>query len=728
MANCMMGFPNRADKATLSGGAWTAGLPRVNLQDRVIGRVARTSSAALASTQFDMDMGPSGKARALSLRKHNMSLAAKYRVRATSAAVKTNLLAYPRNFDNAAWVKGRAVVLPNIAVAPSGAMTADKLVEDTSNGGHYVEQSPTIVGVNTYERSVFIKAAEKKKAHLAFFSSPTTTSFAVVIFNTTTGAFEGPGLGGSATQTYSAVAYPDGWWLLKQTVTLGSADTSCFCRVTLLGAGETTVGYAGDGASGLYIWHMQLVPGAQPSAIIPDTTAFVSRAGIKNEFNAGGALTQYAAGAAVTAYDPVTQVSRGVSLEAAATNAIRNNTMVGAVGGTPGTLPTNWQFQSAVAGVSYSVVAAGTEDGIDYMDIRFFGTVTTAGGLNIRPDAYPYPTSAAVGQNWVSSAFFKLVAGSFSGVTSHYFAIEETSSSDVYLSGAGYARPIPSGAALKSQRAAATRQLTSATTTKVGGYIGVSVSLGADVDFTLRIGLPQMEQGAFATSPIKTTGAAVTRSADISVSPQGTLPAGYMDDLQPATYDSDWQDVWPTVYPFGTLEWGDENWWSGKYTTEEAEGYIAELVHILPADRYERWWRIEFDDQTNAAGFIEIGRLFIGPVWQPKINMEYGASIGWETTTEARQAISGAEYFSDGINFRVQRFTLGHMDQDEAFSQAFELQRRAGISGEILWIHDPDDTVHALRRRYLARMRQLSAIDYPYFGANSTAFELKELL
>jgi hypothetical protein len=196
----------------------------------------------------------------------------------------------------------------------------------------------------------------------------------------------------------------------------------------------------------------------------------------------------------------------------------------------------------------------------------------------------------------------------------------------------------------------------------------------------------------------------------------------------PDSYDSGWQDVWPTVYPFGTLEWGDENWWSGKYTVDETEGYIAELVHILPADRYERWWRIEFDDQGNADGYIEIGRLFIGPVWQPNINMEYGASIGWETTTEARQAISGAEYFSDGINFRVQRFTLGCMDQDEAFSQAFELQRRAGISGEILWIHDPDDTVHALRRRYLARMRQLSAIDYPYYGANSTAFELKELL
>lgn len=194
-------------------------------------------------------------------------------------------------------------------------------------------------------------------------------------------------------------------------------------------------------------------------------------------------------------------------------------------------------------------------------------------------------------------------------------------------------------------------------------------------------------------------------------------------------YDSGWLDVWPTVYPYGTLEWEDDNWWSGKYTLEETQGYVPELVHIINTPKVPRYWRIEIDDTVNAAGFVQIGRLFIGPAWQPKLNMSYqGAALGWETKTEVQEAIGGAEYFQRRTPYRLQRLALDAMEQSEAFSQAFELMRRAGVDQEVLFIHDPDDTVHALRRRFLARLRTLSPIEYPYFNTNRAAFELKELL
>ena len=194
------------------------------------------------------------------------------------------------------------------------------------------------------------------------------------------------------------------------------------------------------------------------------------------------------------------------------------------------------------------------------------------------------------------------------------------------------------------------------------------------------------------------------------------------------SYDSGWLDVWPVVFPWGTLEWEDDNWWSGKYTVEQTQGYTVELDHLLPAMKVARYWRVEFSDTRNPDGYVQFGRLFIGPVWQPKINMSYGASIAWETKTGSQEAIGGAEYFQRRTPYRVAKFSLNWMDQDEAFSQAFELMRRAGIDQEVLFIHDPDDTVHALRRRFLARLRTLSAIEYPYFNINSAAFEVKELL
>ncbi len=194
------------------------------------------------------------------------------------------------------------------------------------------------------------------------------------------------------------------------------------------------------------------------------------------------------------------------------------------------------------------------------------------------------------------------------------------------------------------------------------------------------------------------------------------------------TYDSGWLPVWPVVYPYGALEWEDDNWWSGQYTVEQMSGYTTALTHILPTNKLAQYWRIELNDTANAAGYVQAGRLFIGPGWQPKYNMSYGNSLGWETKTVVDEALSGAEYFDRRVPYRVARPSIDWMSQDEAFSQAFELARRAGMDQEIMYVHDPTDTIHALRRRFLCRMRVLNPIENPYFNINKQVFEFKELL
>lgn len=193
-------------------------------------------------------------------------------------------------------------------------------------------------------------------------------------------------------------------------------------------------------------------------------------------------------------------------------------------------------------------------------------------------------------------------------------------------------------------------------------------------------------------------------------------------------YDSGWADVWPTVYPSGSLDWEEDNWWGGKYTDEQRAGYTATCVHVLAANALARYWRVEISDTSNAAGYVQIGRIFIGPAWQVKNNPSYGAAIGWQTDTQAQRALGGAEYFQWRTPYRVDSFTLEHMSVDEGLANAFEIQRRAGIDAEVLWVFDPNDTVHALRRRYLGRLQKLDPIRYPYFNAAATAFEIKELL
>ena len=206
---------------------------------------------------------------------------------------------------------------------------------------------------------------------------------------------------------------------------------------------------------------------------------------------------------------------------------------------------------------------------------------------------------------------------------------------------------------------------------------------------------------------------------------RGSLQAGVFDS---PIVDSGWQNVWPLVYTDSQLEWEDDNWWSGQYTLEQVTGITWQRIHIFSSTALARYWRIEFDDTANTAGYIELGRLFIGPVWQPSANASYGASIGWETRTQIDESISGAEYFDRRNPYRVARFQLDHVPLDEALGNGFEITRRAGLDAEVLYLHDPADTVHALRRQFLGRMRSLSALEQPYYNAGAQPYEIKELL
>jgi hypothetical protein len=194
-------------------------------------------------------------------------------------------------------------------------------------------------------------------------------------------------------------------------------------------------------------------------------------------------------------------------------------------------------------------------------------------------------------------------------------------------------------------------------------------------------------------------------------------------------YDSGFQNVYPVVYPYGYLEWENNGFWRGSYTTAQLVGYTSSLNHILDKNYLATYMRIEINDTTNPAGYISIGRLFTAPTWQPVVNAQFGsASLGWESPTQVQAAISGAEYFQRRTPYRVAKFTFDILTVDESFAQAFEMFRQAGLDGEVLFIQNPNDTIHAIRTRFLGRLRTLSPIEYPNYGMNKAAYDLKELL
>jgi hypothetical protein len=171
-------------------------------------------------------------------------------------------------------------------------------------------------------------------------------------------------------------------------------------------------------------------------------------------------------------------------------------------------------------------------------------------------------------------------------------------------------------------------------------------------------------------------------------------------------YSSGWLDVWPPRYVYTDYKWL--------------------FSVILPNDVDAQYWSVEIDDTTNPDGYVQLGRVFIGPAWQPEFNMSFGNGIAWETSTEVQTTLGDVEYFNEKNPLRVVNFTMDWLTEDEAMEGVFEIMRRAGVNKEVLYIYAPDDTTHALRRRFIGRLRKLNQIEHPNIAQHTAAFEIKE--
>jgi hypothetical protein len=231
----------------------------------------------------------------------------------------------------------------------------------------------------------------------------------------------------------------------------------------------------------------------------------VTRATTAYRTNENGILESVASGVPRLDF-PIGSGCPALLVEPAATNSIRNNSMQGAVTGTPGTLPTNWS--EAVAGLTRQIVAVGTENGVDFIDIKLSGTATGA-SIVIAPETNA-SIVAASGQTWAHSAYIKIIS-SPAPPTSFALGFREALSDGTFVA-FGSTAVTPTTTLTRFQ---ATRALTGATTARVQPQLAITVVSGSTYDFTIRIGWPQIEQGSVATSPIRTTNATATRNADV---------------------------------------------------------------------------------------------------------------------------------------------------------------------------------------------------------------------
>lgn len=164
-----------------------------------------------------------------------------------------NTILWSEQLQQASWGTNAATISTDQIIAPDGTITADKLIDNTTNTAHYVAQNVAVVASTVYTLSAYIKAGERNFCGVQLGGSGFGNQGIAV--NLTTGQTQFYNSGSIGSAVYAG----NGWWRISITATAtGSAGTPLISVDSALG----NQFYAGTGTSGIYIWGVQLNVGS----------------------------------------------------------------------------------------------------------------------------------------------------------------------------------------------------------------------------------------------------------------------------------------------------------------------------------------------------------------------------------------------------------------------------------------------------------------------------------
>lgn len=138
-------------------------------------------------------------------------------------------------------------------------------------------------------------------------------------------------------------------------------------------------------------------------------------------------------------------------------------------------------------------------------------------------------------------------------------------------------------------------------------------------------------------------------------------------------------------------------------------------------------WTITVSDAGNPDGYVQFGRIFIGPTFAPSTCFDWGYSDGLISASQVQEAIGGPEFMFD---LSVRRSWQGNFSwlTDSEAAEFRRVMRSSDTINEVYWMPRAEITTGQGEFWFLGRFAELSPISYPYLQTHSVPVSIRELI
>lgn len=155
------------------------------------------------------------------------------------------------------------------------------------------------------------------------------------------------------------------------------------------------------------------------------------------------------------------------------------------------------------------------------------------------------------------------------------------------------------------------------------------------------------------------------------------------------------------------FDWLAPNFWLGAIPFVDPDNLGRDIRHTFADFTAVQYLKLEFDDVTNADGFVEIGYLYIGRAYVPSINVDTTPIFNRVSLTSMAEAVGGAQFFNRRGSRKRLTVTWAVLPLEEVLVELDEIIRIQDIDKPVYVDLQPDNLTSGRTTSFLARMEKL---------------------